>query len=316
MKKRREKGYDVLCIGELLVDLMTTDYADKLDGKRLFRPLPGGSPANLSMNLARLGNRSTLVASVGNDGIGDFLLDFVGQLDVDCQYIIQMSMPSTLILVTQSLNLPSFEVYRCADQYITSDQLPDSLLSDCSIFHTTCFALSKEPARTTILRAAAKAHEYGSQLSIDMNYATKVWPDRKEAQKIVEKYCSLNPIVKISEVDWERLYGQPLNAPEQAIEHFVKLGAKEVCVTLGAEGCYVGNKEKSSVLPAQEIEVRDTTGAGDAFWSGYLTAWLDGHNLENCAKAGRQMAGLKLSSEGVLPKQLDRKVLYQEFAIG
>lgn len=316
MKKRREKGYDVLCIGELLVDLMTTDYADKLDGKRLFRPLPGGSPANLSMNLARLGNRSTLVASIGNDGIGAYLLDFVGQLEVDCQFIAQKNMPSTLILVTQSLNLPSFEVYRCADQYIHPDQLPDSLLADCSIFHTTCFALSKEPARSTILEAAAKAQQYGSQLSIDTNYAIKVWPDQKEAQEIVKNYCSLEPIVKISEVDWERLYGELLKAPEQAIDHFLKLGAKEVCVTLGAEGCYVGNQDKSLFLPAQEVVVRDTTGAGDAFWSGYLTAWLDGHNMENCAKAGRQMAGLKLSSDGVLPKQLDRKVLYQEFALG
>ena len=296
-----------------MADFMTTDYADKLDGDCLFRPLPGGSPANLCMNMARLNNKAVLVATLGKDGIGEFLFDYVNQLNIDCRYIRTVDHPSTLILVTQSLNLPSFEVYRSADRFIEKEQLPDDLLDNINIFHTTCFALSERPARESILAAAQRAVQSGCQLSIDLNYAKKIWPDESEAQTIVGAYCSMGAIVKASDIDWERLYGQSFDQPELAVKHFLSLGASEVCITLGEKGSCVGNAQSIEHVPARRVEVKDTTGAGDAFWSGYLTAWLDGHEKENCARAGRHMAGMKISTSGPLPSMIDRDELYTEF---
>ena len=92
----------------------------------------------------------------------------------------------------------------------------------------------------------------------------------------------------------------------------MNLGAKNVCVTLGGEGCYVADTEGGHFLAARKVEVKDTTGAGDAFWSGFLTARLDGLPILDAAKAARRMAELKLGHFGPLPSQVSKSVVYED----
>jgi fructokinase len=122
----------------------------------------------------------------------------------------------------------------------------------------------------------------------------------------------LGALVKVSEVDWERLYGKALTAPEEACDHFISLGAGAVCVTLGGEGAWVASTAERHFLPARPVEVADTTGAGDAFWSGFLTAWLDGYGLSDCAKAARRMAELKIGTFGSLPNVVEKQIIYED----
>lgn len=313
MINRRKRRFDIFCAGELLVDFISSGYAESLDEAKSFERHMGGSPANLCMNMARLGNRTSLAASVGKDDMGSFLLDFVRKTGVDCTHLRQVSVPTTLILVTRTRTVANFEAYRRADAQIAPSQLPPSQLAQSAIFHTTCFALGKKPAQSNILKAAKLAVEQGCQLSIDANYAQKIWPDQAEAQKLVAEFCNLGAIVKVSEVDWERLYGSPFQDAAAAANHFLSLGASLVCVTMGGDGAFVADDAGGEFLPARKVEVKDTTGAGDAFWSGFLTAWLDGHAPIACAKAGRCMAELKIGTFGPLPSTVDKSLIYRDF---
>lgn len=315
MKQRRNRPFDILCAGELLIDLISTDYAESFDEVTTFQRIQGGSPANLCMNMARLGNRTRLVACVGQDDMGRFLKKYVENLGVDCTYLRHVEAPTTLVLVTRTNKVANFEAYRLADRLISADQFYAGMSIECSIFHTTCFALSLEPARSNILDMAERFWQSGGQLSIDLNYAQKIWPDRAEAQQIVAGYCNRGAIVKVSEVDWERLYGSPLSDAEQAARHFLDLGVSAVCVTLGSEGAFVASPSEAHFLPSRPVDVADTTGAGDAFWSGFLTAWLDGHSLLHCAIAARRMAEIKIGTFGVLPDRVDRDLIYSDLAV-
>ncbi|MBK8195529.1 MAG: sugar kinase [Lewinellaceae bacterium] len=301
---------DILSCGELLVDFMTAEFVQTLDEATLFKRVPGGSPANLCMNMARLGNSTMLAASVGNDDMGSILRNYVSRLGVDVSYVVQVDEPTTLILVTRSAAVSNFQPYRGADAMLSIRQFPFSRFDDISILHTTCFALSKNPAQHVIMEAAEKAKRAGCQLSIDANYAEKIWPERREAQRLLSELCRLGTLVKVSDVDWGRLYEDESPKPDTVIDHFLKMGATEVCFTLGAEGCWVGDNNQRHFLPARPVEVKDTTGAGDAFWSGYLTARLDGKKLLECAMAGRRMAELKLGHFGPLPDKVDRADIY------
>ena len=308
-----EKKIDLLCVGELLVDMMSENFAQHLSEITTFRRMAGGSPANLCMNVARLGGRACLVASVGQDDMGRFLSDFVALQRVDCQYLHRhAAAPTTLILVTRSAQTANFEAYRGADCELLPEHLPDSLLRQCRLFHTTCFALSRAPAQATIVGAAHRAAALRSQLSIDANYAQKIWADRAQAQQIVADYCRLGALVKVSDVDWERLYGAPLTDANEALDYFLSLGAREVCVTLGSDGCWGATADERLFLAARPVTVNDTTGAGDAFWSGYLTAWLDGKKMVDKLRTARKMAELKLSHFGTLPTEIDKKLIYTD----
>lgn len=303
---------DVLCAGELLVDFITAEFAQTLDEATLFKRLPGGSPANLCMNMARLGNKAMLVAAVGNDDMGGVLVNYVSRLGVDVSCVTQVDEPTTLILVTRSAAVSNFQPYRGADAMLSIRQFPYSRFEEIGIVHTTCFALSRNPAQNVIMQAVEKAKRANCMLSLDANYAEKIWNDRREAQRLVAELSRLGAMVKISDVDWKRLYEDESPDPESVIDHFLKMGAKEVCFTLGSDGLWVGNDHEKHYLPSRAVEVKDTTGAGDAFWSGYLTARLDEKTLLESAMAGRKMAELKLVHFGPLPDQVDRDSIYSD----
>lgn len=305
---------DILSCGELLIDFITAEFVQTLDEATLFKRTPGGSPANLCMNMARLGNNTMLAASVGNDDMGGILRNYVARLGVDVSFVVQVDEPTTLILVTRSAAVSNFQPYRGADAMLSIRQFPFSRFDDIAVLHTTCFALSKNPAQHVIMEAAEKAKRAGCQLSLDANYAEKIWPERREAQRLVSELCRLGALVKVSDVDWRRLYEDESPKPDTVIDHFLKMGASEVCFTLGAEGCWVADNTQRHFLPARPVEVKDTTGAGDAFWSGYLTARLDGKKLLECAMAGRRMAEIKLGHFGPLPDKVDRGLIYADFA--
>lgn len=295
---------EVVSAGELLIDLISTDFADSFEAATEYRRLPGGSPANMAANLTRLGKRAALVATVGQDGAGNFLRDYVTRLGLGTAGLRQVDSPTTLILVTRSREVSQFEAYRSADVLINAEQLAAAGSSRARLFHTTCFALSREPARSAILEAAAAAAAAGVKLSIDANYAARIWPDRAEARRAVARYISHGALVKFSEVDYERLYGEAVKDPATAARRIHDLGAGMVCLTLGAEGCYVDDGRDPFLLESRPVDVKDTTGAGDAFWAGFLAGWLEGRSWRDCARHGRSLAELKLTHFGPLPERV------------
>ena len=179
------RSIDIFSAGELLVDFITAEFAQTLDEASLFQRIPGGSPANLAMNMARLGNNAMLAACVGNDDMGTVLYNYVKRLGVDVTHVSQVEDPTTLILVTRSAAVSNFQPYRGADYQFSIRQFPYQRFEEISIFHTTCFALSKQPAQQVILEAAEKASRAGCQLSIDTNYSTKIWPDTRDAKRVI-----------------------------------------------------------------------------------------------------------------------------------
>ena len=296
--------FEIMCAGELLIDLISSDYADDLRDADRYRRFVGGSPANLAMNLARLGRSVALTATVGQDVTGEMLIDELVAAGVSTATIRRVVAPTTMILVTKSKGTSEFEAYRSADVQIGEEQLPASTLSRVKIFHTTAFALSREPARSSLLSAAETVVAHGGRLSIDVNYAKKIWPDRLEALWTISQYIGLGgegdqgTLVKCSEVDYLRLFDETPEDNQEAGERLQDMGAGVVCLTLGEKGCYVLHDGGEFSLPARPIDVMDTTGAGDAFWSGFLAAHLSGKDWQICAEAGRAMAERKLATEG------------------
>ncbi|MFN4144792.1 MAG: carbohydrate kinase family protein [Runella sp.] len=304
------RKYALVATGELLADLIGTEFTDSLFDTELFRRLQGGSPANLAANMARLGNATALVACVGQDNLGKFLVAKVAETGVDTQYIQQNDVkPSSIVLVSRTKGTPDFIAYRAADCQIQCSYFPDDLLKNTSFFHTTCFALSQSPARESILEAASRAVGFGAIVSLDANYAPSLWPDRLEALEVVKNYCQRQAFVKLSEDDAERLLGE-IKPPQEIIDTFHDMGAKLVCLTLGGKGSIVSADGEQITCPVKPIEIKDATGAGDAFWAGFLTAWLDQKSLGECAQAGANMAALKISTVGGLPPKIEKIAIY------
>jgi len=302
-----EKDLDIICVGETLIDFIGEQSEEPISNTKDYHRYLGGSPTNVAMNMARLGLKVQLVASVGQDGFGDYIQMRLKEAGVQCDYIAEIHQkPTSVIFINRTKGTPEFIPFRGADTMIEPPQLTDALLKRTKLYHTTCFALSEEPARSTILNKAQRAYELGCQLSIDLNYSEKIWPNNKQAREAIERYCSYEPMVKVSQDDIDRLLGKGMTH-DAVFDYLHGLGAKLICFTLGKDGAKLSEKGKSPItLSALKVEkIMDATGAGDAFWSGFLFAYINEKSSEKCMEAALQMAAIKLQNVGRIPDYAD-----------
>jgi fructokinase len=305
--KNNNQNIDILCVGEALIDFIGHQTDSTINDTRDYHRYLGGSPTNVAMNMARLGLKSKMIAAVGDDGFGDYIFERFSEVGVDVSNINRIEKkPTSVIFVSRTKGTPDFIPFREADSCITEAQIPESLLKQAKIYHTTCFALSRKPAQTTILNKAKEAYDSGCKLSIDINYADEIWESKDEALEIIKAYCKFNPLIKISEDDMLRLFGKKL--PHQEIfDFFHNEGVDITCLTLGSNGVILSQKDKELIqLPAIKIDmVMDATGAGDAFWSGFLFAYIQEKPVKECLEVALQLAALKLQNVGRLPDNID-----------
>lgn len=302
-----EKTIDIICVGELLIDCIGHQVNATIRETEDYHRYLGGSPTNVALNASRLGLKSVLVAACGKDGLGDFSIQKLKEKKVITTQISQLDKASTsIILVSKSTGTPDFIPYRDADFQIVPNQIPEDLLKSAKMYHTTCFALSKKPAQRTIVENAKKAKALGLQTSIDVNFSERIWSDREEAKLVLSDYLSTNPFVKLSEDDCYRLFAEA-KTEDFIFNYFHGLGASTICLTKGKDGVVLSDREtgiiRKEALPVAEI--KDTTGAGDAFWTGFLYAQLQNRNWEETIAIAQRLAVLKLQNMGGLPDGID-----------
>jgi len=297
------KHIDILSVGETLIDFIGTQTEQPISLTTDYHRYLGGSPTNVAMNMARLGLKVQMVATVGKDGFGGYILNKLNETGVITTSVNEIEThPTSVIFVNRTIHTPDFIAMRGADAYIEDSQIPNSILEQTKIFHTSCFALSMQPAYDTIMSKAIQAKEAGCQLSIDINYSEKIWSNASGAAQIIADFCALEPLVKVSQDDMDRLFGAGLSH-EQIFANLHGFGAKLVCLTLGKNGAKLSESGKEVLeLSALKVEkIMDATGAGDAFWSGFLFSWLNGKSNQKCMETALEMAAVKLQNVGRIP---------------
>ena len=302
-----EKTIDIISVGEVLIDFIGHEVNAPISKTKNYHRFLGGSPTNVAVNAAKLGLKSVLVATCGKDGLGDYIVRKLEKNKVIISNIVKAeAYPTSVIFVSKSTETPEFIAYRQADCQIETSQIPNELLQSAKIFHTTCFALSQNPARTTIVESAKKAKEFGLITSIDINFSEKIWPNREEAKSVLKEYLSTNPIVKLSDDDCYRLFNET-KENQYIFDYFHEFGAATICLTKGKNGVVISDKKfgifSYNALPIDTIV--DTTGAGDAFWTGFLYAQLSERNLDETIAIAQKLAILKLQNLGGLPEDMD-----------
>ena len=301
------KSIDIICVGEVLIDFIGHEINTSINRTKDYHRFLGGSPTNVAVNATRIGLKSLLVASCGQDGLGDYIIRKLKSNNVDVSSVKMIDeIPTSVIFVSKSTETPDFIPYRQADCELTIGQLPDETIEQAKIFHTTCFALSKNPAREMILNRAKKAKKLGLKLSIDINFSERIWPNREEAKLVLKEYLSNDPLVKLSEDDCYRLFAE-VKSEEFIFDYFHNLGATTICLTKGKNGVVVSDLNEGLFFQKAVYiqEVKDSTGAGDAFWTGFLYSQIHKKPLVECVTIAQKLASIKLQNVGRLPDDLN-----------
>ncbi|UQZ32827.1 carbohydrate kinase [Paenibacillus sp. PK3_47] len=306
----KAKSNDLLAIGEILVDMISTNYDEKPGDtyQRCF----GGSPSNIALNANKLGIRSAIASAVGDDGLGVFLksqLQHTG-MSTDCIQTVQAA--TSMVLLTKSKSTPVPIFYRGADYNLTYTTKLEQQLINSKILHFSCWPISRFPARQTIERAIERAQENGMLICFDPNYHEKLWEAGEDGISYVKSFIAKSDIIKPSEDDAERLFGK--DSPERYIEKFLELGAKLVILTMGKDGAMVSNGKTSETFPSLATEVVDTTGAGDAFWSGLYAGIIKGLTIRESVFIGLAASAFKLKFTGAVADLPDLETIGSLYA--
>ncbi len=297
MKADNQNSFFLL--GEAVVDLISTEIVNNLEEASCFQKFAGGEVANLAMNLSRLGFPAVLGACVGQDSFGSFLQDQYAEAGVILDYLqITEEAPTTIIPVARQTDTPDFMVYRGADRYL---KITDGLLTgveNCKAIHTSAFALSQDPCRSTILSIIESTLKTDMVVSFDPNYHPGIWPDLPDYKSFLKDFYQHVTITKPSLDDSIRFFG-PKQEPIEYLERFLSLGPEIVVLTMGSRGVLLGTSTGDRVhIHANLIPVVDVTGAGDAFWSGLLTGLLEGMSPVGAARLGQAIAEFKIGILG------------------
>ncbi len=170
-----------------------------------------------------------------------------------------------------------------ADMLYRADELPGDIFNKAKIFHFGSISLINEPVRGATLKAVEIARKNNMIISYDPNLRLPLWPDEATAKKWIIEGLTQADIVKVSKEELEFITGE--NDLNEGIEKIISYGIKIVFVTLGSEGCYVYNNGTGVLVSGFEVNVQDTTGAGDGFVAGVLYQ-LVAHDVKNISELG------------------------------
>jgi fructokinase len=268
-----ESNIDVVCLGELLIDMFPAEIGRRLAEVTAFYPKPGGAPANVAAGVARLGRRSAFIGKVGDDAFGHYLAAVLSAEGVETRGMRFDSQARTTMafIASPDPHTNEYLFYRNpgADTRLRADELDETLLRNCKALHFGSLSLVEEPIRSAALRAVEIVSESGGLVSLDVNYRPSLWASADAAYEAVMAIIGQVDLLKVNEVELSLLAGE--EDPAAGGKALIKMGPKLCVMTSGAEGSYFATGEGTGFVPAFQVETVDATGCGDSFVAGLLS---------------------------------------------
>ena len=301
--------YDIAALGELLIDF--TDSGVSHSGMRLFERNPGGAPANVLTAAARFGRTTAFLGKVGDDMHGQFLRQTLTEAGIDVSGLV-MARDVFTTLAFVALNDKgersfSFARKPGADTCLRPEELSAAVLDSCRVLHVGSLSLTDEPARSATFAAVERAKAAGAVISYDPNYRAALWPDAETAARHMRSMAPYVDVMKLSDEETVLLTGE---SDPAAAAVLLAQGVKCAAVTLGAKGALTATASGVRHVPGFSVNAVDTTGAGDAFWGGFLHRMLalgkapeelTADEAADCARWGCATAAVCVTRRGAIP---------------
>jgi len=284
----------ILVVGSLNADLVVRtprfpQPGETISGEDL-QVIPGGKGANQAVAASRLGAKVSMLGRVGKDNFGDFLLNNLESNNVDAQ-LVQRDDASTgtATIIVDANGQNSIVLSAGANGNVSPADVEHASFSDFSLL-----LLQLEIPTPTVLSATKLAKENGG--TVILNPAP--------AKQIPDDLIALADFIIPNETELSLLTGlevKDISSTEKAARILLQRGAKNVIVTLGSKGALIVDKDSSTHVDTYQVNVADTTAAGDAFIGGFATALLENKAIEEAVRYGCACGALATTKFGAQP---------------
>lgn len=258
---------DAICVGEMLIDFTPgTQPASYVRN-------PGGAPANACIAMARNELDTGFLGKLGNDDFGRFLKETLEAdgVKVLCPNLTDEAITTLAFVTLYENGERSFTFARKpgADILLSKEDVSEEAIAGTRLLHAGSFGMSEEPSRGATAYAMRLAKQHGKLVSYDVNYRDTVWESEAAARAVVDTVLDEVDFLKISEEELNFVGGED-NIPAFMKEHQIAV----VIETLGADGAKYYFNSKEGHIRGHKVKAVDATGAGDAFWGGFLSKIL------------------------------------------
>lgn len=257
---------DVYCIGEMVIDFIPGAEPDS------YLRSAGGAPANVAIAVAENGLSAGMCCSVGDDDFGRFLMDTLRKHRVRClnPRLCRQAVTTMAFVTLGPDGDRSFTFARKpgADTFLQESDVTEADIAASAIVHAGSCSLSASPAAEATVRALRLGRQMEKLVSFDVNYRGLMWNGNQAA--CAKKVLDLLPLVdllKLSEEEVGMIGGE--GRIPQLME---RCRLRVVVETLGSRGARCYFEGQTMEVPARAVICVDATGAGDAFWGGFLSS--------------------------------------------
>lgn len=265
----------IIVCGDVLIDFIP----DKTkEGSDCYCLAPGGSCANISVAIGRLGGKVGFMGGVSTDFLGEKLMHFLETSNVETKYVARGPQQTTLAFVELGEEEPAYAFYdeNTVSRLWVRSQSP-GFTDDVNLIHIGSTSLI-EPPISEACEQMFRIEKGKRILSIDPNCrpGNTLHPAVYRAR--MARLTAMADIIKLSKSDLEFL--MPDTSFDEAAEMWISQGTSIVLITRGSQGvlCYLPGHKVITVKPDYIDEIVDSIGAGDTFMAATLT-YLQKENL-------------------------------------
>ncbi len=311
----------LIAIGEALIDFIPDKRGCEFDEVTAFSPKLGGAPANVCGAYARLGGRARLLTQLGDDPFGHKILKELSGygIDTNCVKLTDKANTALAFVSLGARGARTFSFYRkpSADMLYSPQNIRNEDFENVFALHFCSVSLGDFPMKQAHKAAIEAARKKGGIVSFDPNLRFQLWDSREALKNTVNEFIPLADILKVSDEELEFLTGE--RDIEKALPMLFTGSVKLVIYTCGGKGAYAFTKKASAYGTARDVEVIDTTGAGDGFIGSFL--WrlrslgadcagleeLDEKTLLQCLDFSNEFCTLSVMQHGAIASYPDMK---------
>lgn len=294
----------VTVFGSFVVDLMARTPHLPVPGETvkgsLFKQGAGGKGFNQGIAAHKAGGDVAMVTKLGRDSLSNVALDAMDAVGMPKDYLFFNDRVATgIALIMVDENSSQNEIVIVPGACGTIEPSDIETVAD-RIKSSGYLLLQLEVNQDANERVAALAKENG----------VKVIINTAPYQPVTDEFLNGAWLVTPNEVEAEELTGVPvtdLESADRAAAVFFSKGVQNVLITLGSRGVYISTEGHSEIVPAYKVKAIDTTGAGDAFNGGLLTALSEGRTLREAAVFANALAALSVQRLGTTPAMPTRE---------
>jgi sugar/nucleoside kinase (ribokinase family) len=289
---------DVVCLGILVADVLGRPVEalpprGKLSLVEQMELHIGGCAANMTIDLARLGFKVSVLGMVGNDGFGDFLVRTLEAAGVEAGGVARTDSAhsSATMIMVHADGERSFLHYIGANAAYHEEHVDFDRIKAAKIMHVAGALVMPGLDGEPMARVLKRAQEAGVTTSLDTVYdATGRW--MSVLGPCLEYTDLFSPSLEEAKCLTSR------ETPEEIAKCLMDNGVKTVVIKLGEQGSYIRTADSELRIPAWKVKPVDGTGTGDAFVAGFLAGLIKGWDLEQIGRFASAVGALSVTALG------------------